>query len=76
MRPDANFWTKLPTDGLEYPLRVCVGFVRKDLDSDYVRAQDSPSQGPSKPQLEHLYILENFLHFSHLQINTSWQLGQ
>ena len=32
--------------------------------------------GPSKPQLTHLYRLENFLHFSHRQITVSWQLGQ
>ena len=32
--------------------------------------------GPSKPQLRHLYRLENFLHFSDLHITVSWQFGQ
>jgi len=34
------------------------------------------SYGPSKPQLTHLYLLENLRHFSHLQTNTWLQLGQ
>jgi hypothetical protein len=32
--------------------------------------------GPSKPQFEHLYLRENFLHFSQRQIRTWLQLGQ
>jgi hypothetical protein len=34
------------------------------------------SQGPSKPQLTHLYFLENLRQSSSRQMSTWWQFGQ
>jgi hypothetical protein len=34
------------------------------------------AQGPSKAQFTHLYLRENFLQSSSLQMSTWWQLGQ